>query len=187
MATRYYLAARGRPQFVRTCSRQLARAPIEMAAVDLSDGTEPLAEALRLTVRHILQAELSARLACVNILKLARVALDEFEDEHGRDRHLQRLAALKLWAHPLQLSTEAATYHVLESTDPAGAILDHARNNLVDHIIIGARGTSSLRRHLGSVSARVVAETPCSVTVVRTARQALRPEEFGELTGAILS
>jgi len=87
------------------------------------------------------------------------------------------LAALKLWAHPLQLSTEAATYHVLESTDPAGAILDYARNNLVDHIIIGARGTSSLRRHLGSVSARVVAEAPCTVTVVRTARQAFLPEE----------
>jgi len=52
VATRYYLAARGRPQFVQTCSRQLARAPIVMAAVDLSNGTEPLAEALRLTVRQ---------------------------------------------------------------------------------------------------------------------------------------
>jgi len=177
VATRYYLAARGRPQFVQTCSHQLARAPIVMAAVDLSNGAEPLAEGLRLTVRRILQTEQSARLACVNVLKLARVALDEFEDEHGRNRHLQRLAALKLWAHPLQLPAEAATYHVLESTDPAGAILDYARNNLVDHIIIGARGTSSLRRHLGSVSARVVAEAPCTVTVVRTARQAFLPEE----------
>jgi eukaryotic-like serine/threonine-protein kinase len=40
--------------------------------------------ALRLTVRRTLQTEQSARLACVNVLKLARVALDEFEDAHFR-------------------------------------------------------------------------------------------------------
>jgi hypothetical protein len=43
MATRYDLAARERRQFVQTCSRQLARAPIVMAAVDLSNGWGPLA------------------------------------------------------------------------------------------------------------------------------------------------
>jgi nucleotide-binding universal stress UspA family protein len=35
---------------------------------------------------------------------------------------------------------------------------------------MGARGSSALRRFLGSVSARVVAEAPCSVTVVRALR-----------------
>jgi len=70
------------------------------------------------------------------------------------------LAALKLWAHRLQLSAETATYHVLASTDPAGAILDYPRNNLVDHI--GARE----HRACGaiSVSARVVGEAPSRVT-----------------------
>jgi nucleotide-binding universal stress UspA family protein len=33
--------------------------------------------------------------------------------------------------------------------------------------VMGARGNSALRRYLGSVSARVVAEAECSVTVVR--------------------
>jgi nucleotide-binding universal stress UspA family protein len=37
---------------------------------------------------------------------------------------------------------------------------------------MGARGSSPLRRLLGSVSAKVVAEAPCTVTVVRT-RQSL--------------
>jgi len=37
----------------------------------------------------------------------------------------------------------------------------------VDHIVMGARGNSALRRYLGSVSAQVVAEADCSVTVVR--------------------
>ena len=35
-------------------------------------------------------------------------------------------------------------------------------------IVIGARASSALRRYLGSVSAQVVAEAPCTVTVVRT-------------------
>ncbi|MDP1790519.1 MAG: universal stress protein [Methylibium sp.] len=37
----------------------------------------------------------------------------------------------------------------------------------MDHIIMGARSASPLRRYLGSVSAQVVAESDCSVTVVR--------------------
>ena len=37
----------------------------------------------------------------------------------------------------------------------------------VDHIVMGARSSGSLRRYLGSVSARVVAESDSTVTVVR--------------------
>ena len=42
-----------------------------------------------------------------------------------------------------------------------------AAHNRIGHIVIGARGASALRRHLGSVSSKVVAEAGCSVTVVR--------------------
>ena len=55
----------------------------------------------------------------------------------------------------------------LEAPDPAAAILEYAVTNQVDHIIVGARASSSLRRYLGSVSSRVVAEAPGTVTVVR--------------------
>ena len=53
-------------------------------------------------------------------------------------------------------------------SDAAGALIDFARANRADHIVIGARASSALRRYLGSVSAQVVAEAPCTVTVVRT-------------------
>jgi len=56
---------------------------------------------------------------------------------------------------------------VLESPDPAAALLDYARHAHVDHIVIGARGVSAVRRYLGSVSSQVVAQAPCNVTVVR--------------------
>jgi nucleotide-binding universal stress UspA family protein len=56
---------------------------------------------------------------------------------------------------------------VLEATDPAEAILEYARENTVDHIVMGARDNSTMRKLLGSVSARVASEAPCTVTVVR--------------------
>ena len=59
------------------------------------------------------------------------------------------------------------TYTVLEGPDPGQAIIDYATANGVDHIMMGARGHSTTRRYLGSVSAQVVAEAHCSVTVIR--------------------
>ena len=62
--------------------------------------------------------------------------------------------------------------------DPASAILEFAEVNHVDHIVIGARQNSFARTLLGSVSAKVAAEAPCSVTVVRPPRMAsLQPPE----------
>ena len=43
----------------------------------------------------------------------------------------------------------------------------YATSNQVDHIMMGARGHSTTRRYLGSVSSQVVAEAHCSVTVIR--------------------
>jgi nucleotide-binding universal stress UspA family protein len=45
---------------------------------------------------------------------------------------------------------------------------------------IHANRSSALRRHLGSVSAKVVAEAPCSVSVVRVkSALASTPEDVG--------
>jgi len=61
---------------------------------------------------------------------------------------------------------------VLEAVDPAAAILEFALVNQVDHIVIGARQNSLRRSLLGSVSAKVATEAPCTVTVVRPPRLA---------------
>jgi len=164
------LRARREPLLRRreALTTHLATAPIVVAAIDLEPGHEALRHALALAVRRVLITEPNARLACVNILKIARLALDEMEDAQGRNPHLSRLIELKHWARQIPIAPDRITYHVLESTDPAGQLIDYARHNRVDHIIIGARASSALRRYLGSVSARVVAEAPCTVTVVRT-------------------
>ena len=138
-----------------------------MVAVDLMPGMEALGDALRRATRRVLAAESGARLSCVAVLKTSRIALDSNVDTEGRNLHVQRLVELKHWARGLDVAAELVTYHVLEAPDPATAIVDYAQNNDVDHIVVGARASSALRRFLGSVSSRVVAEAPCTVTVVR--------------------
>ena len=151
----------------RRPARRSPSPPLVMAAIDLGPATAPLAPALRLAVRHILDSEPGARLACITVLKLARFTADEFEDASGRNRHLLYRGQLEQWARPLRVAPERITYHVLESPDPAAALLEYARENGVDHVVMGARGSSTLRRYLGSVSSEVVANATCTVTVVR--------------------
>jgi nucleotide-binding universal stress UspA family protein len=145
----------------------LAPAPIIMVAVDLSDGMETLAETLREHVARVLTTLPDARLACVNILKLNRLTINYALDQEGRNIHVQRLVDLKKWARPFGLAQERITFHVLEHADPAAALIEYAQSNNVDQVIIGARANRALRRFLGSVSSQVVAEAPCTVTVVR--------------------
>jgi eukaryotic-like serine/threonine-protein kinase len=155
-----------------TTATQIASAPIVAVAIDLAEESTPLNDALRHTARRILATLPSARLACLNVLKLGRVTLDSTLDEEGHNKQIDRIVALRHWAEPLKLENHRLTAHVLESVDPAHAIIEFAQANHIDHIVIGARQKSLLRKLLGSVSARVAAEVPCTVTVVRPAQTA---------------
>jgi len=152
----------------RSVAAHLARAPIIIAAVDLAPGHERLSEAIAHAVSRLIATEPQARLACVNVRKTSLIAIDPIADAQGRNPHLQGLVELKHWARAFPISGERLTFHVLEATDPARALVDFAKLNRADHIVVGARGSSTLRRYLGSVSAQVVAEAPCTVTVVRS-------------------
>jgi nucleotide-binding universal stress UspA family protein len=160
----------------RSITQQLGRAPIVMAAVDLTQEWEALAEAQRDVASQVMRAAPEARLACVAVLRTARIALETAVDAEGVHRHVQRLVQLQHWARPLGLPSGRLTFHVLEASDPANAILEYANNNQVSHIVIGSRGASTLRRYLGSVSTQVVAQARCTVTVVKVPN-ADAPEE----------
>jgi non-specific serine/threonine protein kinase len=166
---RWIQAGRSMPALRQT--RQIDHASIIMAAVDLAPGMERVAQALRLAVEALVRAHPEARLACVNIMRLSPIALDPTEDEQGRNFHLRRLAELQHWARSLPVPAHGITYQVIEAVNPAAALVDYAAKNHVDHIVIGARASSALRRYLGSVSSQVVAQAPCSVTVVRVTRE----------------
>ena len=154
----------------RASTVPLSAAPIVAVAIDLAAASS-LNEALRATAQKILATLPAARLACLNVNRHHRIALDTTLDAEGHNKQIDRLVALRHWAQPLKLDEARLTVHVLESNDPAGAILEFAENNRVDHILIGARDPSLLRSLLGSVSAKVAAEATCSVTIVRPLRE----------------
>jgi eukaryotic-like serine/threonine-protein kinase len=163
---------------------QLASGPILAVAIDTAEGSDALNEALRVTAERILATLPSARLACLNVLKLGLITIDRTLDEAGNNKHIDRLVMLRHWASPLKLDESRLTVHVLEAVDPAAAILEFAAVNHVDHIVIGARQDSFVRSLLGSVSAKVAAEAACTVTVVRPPRAAAATEDAkGEMPG----
>jgi eukaryotic-like serine/threonine-protein kinase len=154
----------------------LASSPIVAVALDTTEGSDALNDAIRVTAEQVLATLPSARLACLNVLKLGRVTIDRTLDEEGNNKHIDRMVALQHWAQPLKLDEHRLTVHVLEAIDPASAILEFADVNHVDHIVVGARQNSFVRSLLGSVSSKVAAEAPCTVTVVRPPRRAGRME-----------
>jgi len=152
---------------------------IVVVAVDLSEGFEYLAEALRVQTQRVLSSAGDIRLACINVMRLSAVFVNDPFDAQGRNIHIQRLVELKDWARPFGMATEKISYHVLEHMDPAEAILEFAEKNHADQILMGARGSSTMRRVLGSVSSEVAARASCTVTLVRAAApgEARQPAE----------
>jgi non-specific serine/threonine protein kinase/protein-serine/threonine kinase len=139
-----------------------ARPPIILTVVDLRLELEDLRQAVLETAASVLANTPGARLACVNVMRTSLIAIDENVDAAGDNIHVQRLAALRSFAQPLQLPRGKVTYHLLESRNMAAAILDFARSNQVHHIVIGAPVTGA-----GKVVGQITAEAPCGVTVVR--------------------
>jgi eukaryotic-like serine/threonine-protein kinase len=151
----------------KSVAAQLASVPIICVAVDLSPEGERLADVLRDAVQRMLVTQPDARVACVNVLKIARIGIDQTTDDAGNNLHVVRLVALRAWAAGIDLPEDRLTFTILEGVDPGQVIIDYATTNHVSHILMGARGHSTTRRYLGSVSAQVVAEASCSVTVIR--------------------
>ena len=136
-------------------------------AIDLREGSVALAEALRASVGNVLRTMPGARVACLNVLLDGYITGDAQHDDAGRSSRVQRLAELRHWAAPLALEEGRITFHVLEGSSAAEALLEYAVANGVDHVLMGARANSVLRSVLGSVAGEVAARAPCSVTVVR--------------------
>jgi eukaryotic-like serine/threonine-protein kinase len=157
----------------RAVATPVPSAPIIAVAIDLSEEAEGINDAVRDAAARALATLPAARIACLNVLKLSYIATrDTTLDEEGHNKHVNRLVALQHWAQPLKLGEGRVTYHVLEALDTASAILAYAEQNKVDQIILGARQSSLRRSILGSTSAKVAAEAHCTVTIVRTPRQA---------------
>jgi eukaryotic-like serine/threonine-protein kinase len=89
-------------------------------------------------------------------------------EETAARQRIRQLLLLRHWAEPLAVPPGRISYHALEASDPADALLDYARANGVDHIVIGGPPPDlPLKGVLGTVATKVALGAPCTVTVVR--------------------
>jgi nucleotide-binding universal stress UspA family protein len=150
----------------------IATHPHVLVALDLTHASEALKEALRNTVRRMARNEPHSYFTCLSVVTGNEAA----RRRGGRAvaASALSLAGLHHWAEPLRLAPERMVFQVVAG-EAGTAIVEYARQHVVDHIILGARGSSALRRFLGSVSSKVAAQAACTVTVVRSRRDPHAP------------
>jgi nucleotide-binding universal stress UspA family protein len=171
-------------------TQRLAGPSIVLVAIATQHADDAQLDALREAVRRIRVAAPEQRLACITVIKPSPELGGASEDDAATSQRIKHSVILRHWAEPLALEAGQISFHVIESSEPAEAILKFARLNQVDQIVIGAPprdvalrgmlGTVSSRvssdaapeplqffRLLGTVSTKVAAEAPCTVTVVR--------------------
>ncbi len=157
------------PRAAATPAARSDSAPIIMVAVALAHTNELQQQAIRKIVARLAQAMPAARIACVSVGRPAPAFGTSDEATSAPRAHLQQLLQLRAWASPIALPGARTSFHVLEGSDPAATLLEYARANAVDHIVMGAAPANLIGRNLmPAVATRVVAEAPCSVTLVRT-------------------
>ncbi len=145
-------------------SERVGEVPIVMAAVPHRDTTDAALYALRQAVKRSLGIRPGARLACVTVVGAASLQADEAAI------HRHHSEQLRQWARGLDLHEHQASFHVLQSEDVAGALLAYAQANQVSLIVMGAATHGlALQRWIPTVPARVAAEAPCSVLLVKDA------------------
>jgi nucleotide-binding universal stress UspA family protein len=168
---RWIRAAGYAPASAALPSAHVAAAPILLVAVATQHEDEATLAALREAVGRLLAVPGPRRLACVTVIRPVPELGGSREEETASRQRLRHLAVLRGWAEPLGLGPTQASFHVIEAGSAAEALLEFARLNRVDHIVIGAPAREiPLRGLLGTVATQVALEAPCTVTLVRTHR-----------------
>ena len=134
-----------------------------MVAVDTMHPDDTRHPAIRQAVARIVSHSDDFRLICVSVVRGEPIGP---ADERGI--HLEHLIRLRHWVEPLGVAAGRLSLHVVEALNPARSLLDFARDNLVDLIVIGAPGPSQQAlAWWRSIASSVTASAHCSVHVVR--------------------
>lgn len=137
----------------------LARTPIVLVAVDTAHIDDPRHPAIRLAVSQRLASSREYRLICLTVVAPPASAATS-------DSTLEHLVRLRHWARPLGLPEPRLSLHAVESNAPAEVIVELARHNNADVVVLGAP-LGGGRAWSQSVASTVTARCPCSVLVVR--------------------
>jgi eukaryotic-like serine/threonine-protein kinase len=148
-------------------------APIVMVAVDTLHPDDSRQPELQRATRRILSLSREFRLICVSVVPSG---LDTKGAKGAADAQVEHRIRLRQWIHPLGIETHRVSLHVLESGDAAGALVDFARRNNVDLIVLGAPAPGERTfAWWRSVASSVTANAPCSVHVVRRTGEGADP------------
>jgi nucleotide-binding universal stress UspA family protein len=139
-------------------------ARVVLVAVATHHTKEERNDALREEARRLVTPGM--RLACVAIIKPAAEPAGAMRG--ATTERIRHLVLLRHWSESLNLPPGQVTHHVIESGDAAGALLDYARRNHVEQVLIGAPPRDvALSGLVGTVAMKVMAHAPCTVTIVR--------------------
>jgi len=152
----------------KPASRRVDAAPVIMVAVDTTHPDDPRQPVLQRATARMLSLSPEFRLICVSVIRAGPAAEGAGAGESASGIHLDHLVLLRHWVEPLRLSARRLSLHVIESPRPEGALLEFARRNHVDLILIGAPSpTHHALAWWRSVASGVTARAQCSVYVVR--------------------
>jgi len=152
---RFFQAWREHADRPRRLAAPAHRAPMVMVAVDTEHPDDPRQPAIRRATAQVLSLSTEFRLICVTVFP-------------PLTDHLEHLVRLRHWVEPLRISAQRISLHAIESDDAAEALLEFARRNHVDLIVLGAPGPAQPDRTWSrSVASTVTANAACSVHVVR--------------------
>jgi len=165
---RNWWRSRGAPSPIAAPLAVTSAAPVILVAVDTEHLDDDRHPALRRATQALLAMNAEFRLMFVSAIQAAPLGEGQRLEDTASGKHLEHRNRLRMWVAPLKLPQSRTSLHVVESADPAETLLDLARANHVDLIVLGAPGQSD--RALAwwrSVASTVTANAPCSVHVVR--------------------
>jgi hypothetical protein len=150
-------------------SQQIEEVPILMVAIPHQDVSDATLYSLRQAVARSLGIRPGARLAVVTVISPNQTSTSESANSETT-LHRQYLTMLHQWAQPLDLAQHQTSFHVLEASDVANAIVRYAEGNHVSMIVMGAATHGlQLQRLVATVPIKVAMEAPCTVILVKQA------------------
>ena len=155
------LSVRPRPRFLPAALVGAAR--VVLVAIDTMHQDDERHPAVMLAVARILSIPAEYRLICVSVIPGGPGA-----PAAAGSPYLEHLVRLRSWIEPLRLPPGRLSLHVIESADAAGTLVEFARRNHADLIVLGAPSPSKTRiAWWRSVASGVAASAPCTVHLVR--------------------
>jgi serine/threonine protein kinase len=148
-------------------SQQIEEVPIVMVALPHHEASDATLYSLRQAVARSLGLRPGARLAVVTVISPNQTSSTESaSSETSLHRHY--LSMLRQWAQPLNLQGHQTSYHVLEASDVANALVRYAQGNQVSMIVMGAATHGlQMQRFVATVPIKVAMDAPCTVILVK--------------------